>query len=306
MSRSKISSKDLWERYKRFYLESLSTIASAELSYVVTAECFKEFPRNLPKAHKSSILKGFRRIGESLLVAANGKIPEGQTITIKQKNAVRLSFTMFLNAFLQGKDPGKHIDSHLNTRIPYQAITSIFATLDAFLTESTAHILRVQPKALLSNQKKISWEDAVNESRNGGIIEHLIELYTYELGSGTIQSRIETINTKFGANIQQLPDDSDFISLMEQNRHLIVHNSGVVDKRYLAKTGSKRKVGTRISVTKLEVHRAAHALTHLINSVYFSVLEKFQDTSTQAARSSGHLAPMAISRKGISTSPDKK
>jgi hypothetical protein len=53
-----------------------------------------------------------------------------------------------------------------------------------------------------------------------------------------------------------------------QTRHVLIHNSGIVDRRYVKETGeSTSLVGTRVHVGRAEVEQLAATLTRLVESI---------------------------------------
>lgn len=131
-------------------------------------------------------------------------------------------------------------ESYLN-KINQYIIISSCSYFDNFLNEITRLFLQIKPSVLASDKKSISFYELIQKSREL-IIESIIDKEVFELSYKRIDERIKYLSEKFELDIESTEEEVTFFSnkinfssLIEifAIRNIIVHNKGVVNKKFL-------------------------------------------------------------------------
>jgi len=78
----------------------------------------------------------------------------------------------------------------------------------------------------------------------------------------------------FGINYLSIlgKEELKFTHKSFQKRHILVHNSGIIDLRYIELTGEDKKlIGKRLTIDKSEIHKLVKILNNIVEHIEKSI-----------------------------------
>lgn len=157
----------------------------------------------------------------------------------------------------------------------YQAVAMTFSSLDAFFGDSVRTALCSRPEALRRN-KKIEWAEVLALRTRKELEEHLAEQLVYEFGWQTSKARVAWLKQELGLELSISEAQLDTLHLWEQRRHLIVHNGGIVNSRYLRETRDPSlEVGAKVTASSGDLDLLLETALCVGAELYHAVSIKF-------------------------------
>ena len=169
----------------------------------------------------------------------------------------------------------------------YQAVAMTFSYLDGFLGDVVRSLLRAEPR-MLRRKKTLTWQDALNFESIDSLKENLIEQVVYEFGWGSVGQKFESLGKDYNVGLRSLPNNLEYLRLWEQRRHLIVHNGGRVNDRYLAESrDSALASGRKLPVETQDLDDLLEASLALSEDVYEAARARLLDEARSNQGPSG-------------------
>jgi len=114
----------------------------------------------------------------------------------------------------------------------------LVSEFEYFLTRIFDLTFSIQPNALKSKDKKISYEDFLNNEKMDGVINKLIDKELDLIMQEDIDHVANILKKKFKLDLPKRQDWKKFSEIFYR-RNLLVHTRGKIDRKYLEKTKSK-------------------------------------------------------------------
>jgi hypothetical protein len=122
-----------------------------------------------------------------------------------------------------------------------QQLVTVVAYTEAFLADTLRAICRLRPEIVQSSQKELTWALALSFPDRESLLAALIDDFVSSRVRATDMKGFVTLFVKEqGLEFQLDPDDVASMALGEQVRHLLVHNGGRVDRKFLRLDGGPR------------------------------------------------------------------
>lgn len=252
----------LFPEYKGVYLAFLRALSHTQLVNAIATHSLTAFPTRLPSELKDAVASLFNWMGNAMLSAIDEDPPNDGRADLEptlaepslssDPEALRFA-ECAIELMLAEYRPGASGDADVQAVARHQAVAMMFAHLDAFFGDSVRIICRVRPE-VLRNNKQITWTTVLDFDRIDRLVEHIIEQYVYEFGWKTVDDRIRTLINRFGLELDVPDADLAHVRTLEQKRHLIIHNGGVVTSKYTRESGDcSTPVGQVLAVSAEDV-----------------------------------------------------
>ena len=286
--------------YRERYFAFLRALAETRLVTIAATHVLTDFPEKLPREMSRVYADLFERMAKALFKAADearrraGAVSVGEVSAAVQEDAAaddetsefvaadRDSREFSIHALellmATSSDTANEIDPHDGERFiagaQQQAVALLFAHLDAFLADTLRTILAARPGAL-RRDKRLTWRKALEFSDYDQLRAHLIEEWTYEFGWGTVSQRLSTLEEQFGLTIPASELEREKLSVLEQQRHLVIHNGGVVSHRYVRETKDRSAVvGEPLCLTRDTTRELYGAVRRVGSDIFVAVARK--------------------------------
>jgi hypothetical protein len=305
-----------FEEYTDIYLTFVKASTRAHILSDVAAYALEDFPRRLPEHSQTAIDALVQQTIESFMrallkrghdvralvdeviadfsrkSAARKKKGEKKASTVRLvappgerskeippllKGLPRLSVEALLAMSLKRGENGEMENplTGFDVLARHQAVAIMFAQFDAFWADSIRVVCEVRPEVLKS-EKKLSWVTALSFNSLAELKSHLTEQYVFEYGWLPIARRIRRIADELGLSITFAEKDLALLSVFEQRRHLIVHNGGVVTRKYVEETkDSAADPGDPINLSNDDVGTLRYLLRDLAGELLSAIALKF-------------------------------
>ncbi len=146
--------------------------------------------------------------------------------------------------------------------IRYQAVVSIWSSIEVLLKDQLIHILNTYPgiaSKLIEDESsrrrfdfpKLTFKELADYHFN--LQGSMGELLLRSRDISDLHALKSAIKAIFGADSLFAELNSEPVRLLNAQRHLIVHRRGIVDEKYLATSGESIDIGTHLEVTPLTV-----------------------------------------------------
>lgn len=260
--------KELTEVGQRFIynlIDILNFYHSTSTTYISTMKTLKEKQNNDLRSQLKALKSpapSSKSIPESSKISALYKELEAQGIILPQ-----VGITNYENLI-------KSIEKNDNLLTQY-AIVILIANFEAYLSDILKYIFKININALKSS-KSILFEEVLNFKSLGNLQIFLIEKEICDLFYGEFRKISDYFNKKFGFDIKCPKISKDEIAELFQTRNIIIHNSGVVNKKYIDKVVNSRF--TEGSLREIEPDEIYLVIEKLMGLTFFldgKVKEKF-------------------------------
>lgn len=133
---------------------------------------------------------------------------------------------------------------------------------EAFWSDITRMILKINYREFLSSNKKVSYEYLLRIDNTKTIIENLIDEEVRSFGYDSMKVQIDTLNKKYNLNIEEEIGENkwmkqpnainyNLIGEIYSTRNLILHNRGVINNTYLdLNMNSDYKIGEQREINE--------------------------------------------------------
>lgn len=298
-----------WDLYKDQYLNLILTFKQAELVISIVDAVLKDFPHNLPKSlHKDLIdLLNVNLYGLTVCLAdmkdrdvelgeykPQTKVPQkihplidrpvGEDEKEIDLNPIFLPFITIMGIRAKQRKPETRIDYQ---NIFYnQQIVMFISQIEAFIGDSIRAMCRAKPQIISSLQKQISWEAALAHPNRDSLFEYLIEEFvSLTLKSKDITGVVSTLINNHAIKLDIEPKFIKIVSLLEQVRHIIVHSGGLVDEKFIKKTGKlSASSGEPIQIDEKFLKDSGSSCIRLAQSIFEAVSKKYYDLPDPLSR----------------------
>ena len=251
-------------------------IQQTRIVTLVAKEALKEFPSkaalpsNLYKKFQINLRQFLKNILEMI------KKSEEKSLSFEtEKTKTDELFASWIIGAAASFELENSFEWDLESLICAQELVMLFAHLEAFMADSLRTICYARPDVLKGN-KMIDWNTILSCGGWDELLDHLIERYVYEIGWESIQKRVNLLNQKFGLKIKFPETELKLIEEAEQIRHILVHNGGRINKKFITMTGRDDLViDEPIKVKPKYVHQISIAMLALTSEIFRNVSEKF-------------------------------
>jgi hypothetical protein len=286
LTENQTKESQVWEAYAKKYHNSRVLIEQLTVLSIVANEVLKDFPRNLPTKLGSFLLKIMEGMAEAM---RNSKLEpiEGSPGQLRVQTSVKFEESedgewpelvssatqILMSQSLVGLPFRLDFEGSLRA----QEVVMLLAHLDGFMVETLRAVCRIRPEVLKKASKSASWEDIVECGGWEELLDFLSEKYSYEFGwMESIKNRISFLEEQFKLKLDIPSEDLVFIEKMENVRHVIVHNGGIVSKEYVSRTSeSDLAIGTPVSITEIMITRLSTLTALLCERIYKQISVKF-------------------------------
>ena len=88
--------------------------------------------------------------------------------------------------------------------------------------------------------------------------------------------RLKTLKNTFGIQLEENPHFINILKSMEQIRHIIVHNNGLVDQAFINNTGYTHfSIGQKIIVENQMIGFAGYIISWIVRDISRATLRKY-------------------------------
>jgi len=170
-----------------------------------------------------------------------------------------------------------------------------------------AYVLDVTREFLLATARNLRQPGAPSQAPNQ-LLMRLVRQQVTDLGFGPIQAKLRFVSETLGVDLRSGPAPPAEIDEYYATRNLLVHNGGIVNRKYLSVVhGSTLRVGEVRPVGDEYVRSAINALQRTGEYVYSVLLRRYagEDPATrleQARRLNARLAAVLAPHEGGATS----
>lgn len=259
--------------YQRFeqdlsMLKELNKQLPRSIKESVDAEA-KRFQQKLEKSDdktRKSLLRVIKVLGtfsEKAKIARKGKKPLKSKIQVTD-DAGRILFRLIKTFSYSAK---------FETFIRDMSLVYLVAEFESFLEEILKICFEKKPDSLMTCQKSISYEDLLKFEDIRGIRQQVIEKEASLVVNQDIDEIAKYFEQRFNLDLTKLP----YWKKMKERfyrRNIIVHNSGVANKTYKAKTGYRGR-NRRMIVSKYYLNDSIRFFDEMAMEVSERFFEKF-------------------------------
>lgn len=158
--------------------------------------------------------------------------------------------------------------------IRQMSLVYLITEFESFLEWNIASTFRHKPEILKSKGKHISYEEMLNHKKVSDLIEYLIEKEIKQVLNLDIEEINSYLKKTFkGIDLAKIKDWNDFKECFYR-RHLIVHNNGMIDKKYCIKTGYSGKL-TSLTVDEDYLNNCLKLFEKYSEKIYKFFKKKF-------------------------------
>lgn len=169
--------------------------------------------------------------------------------------------------------------------VDLQRKTTFASGVDAFLSyvANLLKIIHLTRPEMLRTEEKVSFSEISQFSRMKDLTDYLIDKRVMDLTFKSIHQLQQEIETRHGFRLMRNRRSLDLVARYIEKRNLLIHNGGIVNRRYLQRTGdSRQKLGESIRLgSPIDV------LSHLqlvARSADARAIEKFKIRRTHLAQ----------------------
>jgi len=156
-------------------------------------------------------------------------------------------------------------------------VTSI-SQLESFISDTIKIIIKICPNVLKTEKKAINYEELFSNSFEDLKIK-VIEKYLYDFSFDSLVVQLEKLK-KFGIVIEYHKNSKELINIAEQVRHIVVHNNGRINQKFLdniynKSTKLKLKLGEKYQIDLAFIRDVNALIEFLMDEIYKLVKKKF-------------------------------
>lgn len=159
----------------------------------------------------------------------------------------------------------------LNELVFNRFVDHLYLYLSDILTE----VLLFEPN-LLKGEGTVPIAVALELGSTEAITKYLAEKKVKDLSYKSLAEFMEYFEKRVGVDLQIEPEIIRDVMEMVERRHLLVHNGGRVDAKYISRTGSELNIDDRIEIDLSYMWPGIHALEKFIAQFDDSVCGKFE------------------------------
>ena len=261
-----------------------NAVAALQQHRIVSIACnsvLTKFPSRLPSELVGGIAElaaELRKQLETAEASQNGlaETPEQRSIDIRitAPSLHPLAEPFLWLSIARLPTPMQVLGADFTQTILRQELVSILALLEAFLGDALRTICRLRPE-VLRRSKKLEWKDIMECGSWDGVLSRLEEELAHEHSMHSISARIELLKTDYGLSLHLPPETITVIDLVEQIRHVILHNGSRTSREFLRRTQSEGdKVGEELMLDDELVAGFCRIARSTISAVLLSVIFK--------------------------------
>jgi len=269
----------LFEQYRNKYLQLLISVNKAEVITFAAGCALEDFPSNLP----SGLREGLKDVMKELVEFLDSALPNSEVdeiprcdrkeIAIPTKYEFATILSLWFTIIKAGERP-HNID--FQEALYHQQLVMLVAHTEAFWGDSIRAICCAAPGILKSQKRQISWSDALNYSDRESLLSALIENFVSDMTQNKgVKCFLENLKKRLKLHIVVDQHAINAMVTAEQVRHIIVHNGGKIDARFLEKTKIQQAVGEDFKVTVGFMRDVAQASTSIALAVFEAVARKY-------------------------------
>lgn len=144
-----------------------------------------------------------------------------------------------------------------------------------YLSDILTEVLLFEPN-LLKGEGTVPVTVALELGSKEAITKYLAEKKVKDLSYKSLAEVMEYFEKRVGIDLQIEPGIvRDVVEIVER-RHLLVHNGGRVDAKYISRTGSELQIDDRVEIDSSYMWPGIHALEKFIAQFDDSVCSKFE------------------------------
>lgn len=266
-----------FEQYRSKYLQFLISVHQAELITLAAGGALESFPANLPTRLKEGLSDAMTAVGEALAAAAkNDPSPGEAAISLHVSCPSSPAFGPLMGLYSLTIQDGRRPDElNFQKTLYRQQLVMLVAHTEAFFGDSIRAVCLAAPNTIESQKKQISWLEALSyldrEALRAALVESFVSDMTRNKG---VKSFLFNVEKELKIDVAVEDETVDVLSTAEQARHIIVHNGGRIDARFLEKTKIQQPVGDEFNVSAELLNDVARASMVIAQAVFGAVASK--------------------------------
>ena len=260
------------QSYQQIYVHYIESATQTMLFADSAMKVFEDFPNKLPREIIQPLIDNVNDIANiTKIIRDGGKIPPPYKMDSSFSTEVIINLAMGRLPFIRNPPS---VSTDFDRLLCLQTLVMIIAHLDAFISDSFRTIYQVCPKALKGGDKQIDVSTIMSCGTWENLIDFLIEHNILKFGMKSLTERMERLGKlgleiKPGANMLLLEQAAEI-------RHIIVHNGGKVNQKYISKTKQQNiTVGEPVPITYEYVRKVSSHSHTLVFRIYDAINRKF-------------------------------
>ncbi|EMO40114.1 hypothetical protein [Leptospira noguchii] len=231
---------------------------------------FEDFPNQIPFHLRSGIEDDMRQIFHTVEdLMANSVLGFSEN---SSKVNFSHPFTLYEFAYSQMI---KHLGErsgppNFKTIILRQAWTQMIAVWETFLQDALCLVFSENPTALLRfKERTIKWSDIIESENLDELRLTMAQACAKEFDNLPVLKQIEWLE-KSNIDLKMSGDELEMLVRNYQLRHIIVHNNGIIDEKYVNIVGGKsdEMIGSEISLS-IEMLKGLYTQLEKLGTIFY-------------------------------------
>lgn len=144
-------------------------------------------------------------------------------------------------------------NSALKSTLDLQRKIVFVQAVDYFLVyiSELLKILHRSHPAMLKTDEKITYSEITEFSRMIDLVDYMIDKKVQDLSFKSLSQLSKEVKNKHGFDLFRSPLSLQLASMHVEKRNILVHNNGIVNRRYIERTGSRLPEGSKIPLARI-------------------------------------------------------
>lgn len=194
---------------------------------------FKEKVGRLDKKTREEYIKLGDFLEKAAQEATSRRKPKKLSMSISVSDKIGKLFKEFLDTF--------QFSTRFNKFIRDMSLVYLIAEFESFLQGVLTIAFQKKPEALTSSQKSITFEELMKFNDINNVKQRIVEKEALSVINQDIEDVNDYFKQKFNTDLSQFTTNWKKFKERFYRRNIIIHNSGMINMIYRAKTGYKGK-----------------------------------------------------------------
>lgn len=270
-----------WDPFDEIYIEFAMECSQQILTYTLAHEALANFPANMPRHILDPIMakklvesddelrrRGIKPIYPLSEDPDEDRIREAaDTVLTPEQERIRYAFNGVYAVARYGKKIPEFKYPDFERVLIKQNVVTICSFAEGFISNTIRFLCPICPDPYNN------WEKRQRRQRLPEEETDRLERYIYEMGFGSINKKIERIETEYDIQISASESQRNKVGELFLIRNCIVHNAGLVSKAYKesGKAPNNLNVGDELDLTEQATEVLIDALIDVVTDVYRSI-----------------------------------
>lgn len=194
---------------------------------------YRERVAKLDKKTREEYLKLGHFLEKVIQEATSRRKPKKLSMSISVSDKTGKLFRELLDTF--------QFSTRFNRFIRDMSLVYLIAEFESFLQNVLMIAFQKKPEALTSSQKSMKFEELMKFNDINNVKQRIVEKETLSVINQDIEDVNDYFKQKFNTDLSQFTTNWKKFKERFYRRNIIIHNSGMVNRIYRAKTGYKGK-----------------------------------------------------------------